>query len=162
MYWHSLIKYGMLPTISALTVFTVCASVLIMLAGMQFTEVARPMFGLTMAVLCPLAITPPFSYFFLKLLHILRARERDLARANQKLEQALDQVQELSGLLPICSVCKRIRDDQGYWETLENYIMRHSKAQFTHGICPGCCQEMLDELDTEEKNPFKPALKNQA
>ena len=53
-----------------------------------------------------------------------------------ELESALDKVKLLQGLLPICSYCKKIRDDQNYWEQVEQYIGKHSEAQFSHGICP--------------------------
>lgn len=59
-------------------------------------------------------------------------------RIIQDLQAALAEVRALSGLLPICSWCKRIRNDQGYWTELEHYIQDHSRAQFTHGICPHC------------------------
>ena len=52
-----------------------------------------------------------------------------------------EEVRSLQGLLPICMVCKKIRDDQGNWEILEAYIMRHSEANFSHGLCPTCLQE---------------------
>jgi CheY-like chemotaxis protein len=58
-------------------------------------------------------------------------------RAN-KLEIALSQVKQLHGLIPICSYCKRIRDDGDFWERVESYLSRHADVQFTHGICPDC------------------------
>ena len=57
---------------------------------------------------------------------------------NVELQTALDQVKQLSGLLPICSSCKKIRDDSGYWQDVAVYIRDHSEAEFTHGICPDC------------------------
>lgn len=60
-----------------------------------------------------------------------------------KLEEALRQVDTLRGLLPICSYCKRIRDDQDYWEQLESYLSRHSQVEFTHGVCPSCYEKYL-------------------
>lgn len=66
-----------------------------------------------------------------------------------ELEQALVQVKALSGLLPICSICKKIRDDQGYWNQLECYIRDHSEAEFTHSICPGCAKEHYPDLYDE-------------
>lgn len=59
----------------------------------------------------------------------------------QDLQGALEEVKALSGLLPICSHCHRIRDDQGYWNRLESFIGDRSDAQFSHGICPGCLEE---------------------
>lgn len=58
-----------------------------------------------------------------------------------------DEVVSLQGLLPMCMTCKSIRDDEGYWSQLEEYISRRSEAQFTHGICPPCAEEMLGSLD---------------
>jgi hypothetical protein len=62
------------------------------------------------------------------------------------LQQALDNVKTLSGLIPICASCKKIRDDNGYWNQLEKYIIEHSDAQFTHGICPECTKNFFDDL----------------
>jgi CheY-like chemotaxis protein len=59
------------------------------------------------------------------------------------LEEALDNVKQLQGLLPICSYCKSIRDDQNYWHQVENYLKSHSEAKFSHGICPGCWEKVV-------------------
>jgi CheY-like chemotaxis protein len=61
-----------------------------------------------------------------------------LADRVKELEDALARVKLLHGLLPICSYCKKVRDDQNYWQQVESYIEGHSEAQFTHGICPEC------------------------
>lgn len=60
-----------------------------------------------------------------------------------QLQQALASVRQLQGLLPICSYCKRIRNDQNYWEQLETYLSDHSEALFSHGICPSCYQSIM-------------------
>jgi hypothetical protein len=62
------------------------------------------------------------------------------------LQDALSEVKKLSGLLPICSFCKKIRDDKGYWKRLESYIHEHSEAEFSHGICPECAKEHYPEI----------------
>ncbi len=64
--------------------------------------------------------------------------EEERARLIEDLQDALKQVKTLSGLLPICASCKRIRDDKGYWQQVEIYISSHTDAEFTHGICPEC------------------------
>jgi|GEM_PF-2844379 len=66
-----------------------------------------------------------------------------------KLQQALDEVRTLSGLLPICSYCKNVRDDQGYWNEIEAYIYKHSGAEFTHGICPECVKKHFPMVDLD-------------
>ncbi len=63
-------------------------------------------------------------------------RERD--RLIQELQEALAKVNLLSGMLPICSWCKKVRDDQNYWQEVESYVAAHCEARFTYGICPGC------------------------
>jgi len=63
------------------------------------------------------------------------------------LKKALAEVKKLSGLLPICAHCKKIRDDKGYWNQIEGYIQKHSDAQFSHGICPECSDELYGKED---------------
>lgn len=64
--------------------------------------------------------------------------QRALADRVRELEDALARVKALQGLLPICSYCKKIRNDQNYWQQVEGYISEHSEAEFSHGICPDC------------------------
>jgi PAS domain-containing protein len=72
-----------------------------------------------------------------------------------ELEAALAQVKLLSGLLPICSFCKKIRDDSGYWNQIERYIREHSEAEFTHGICPDCMEKYYPEVKTDRSGTKK-------
>jgi hypothetical protein len=71
-----------------------------------------------------------------------QSAQEELQLKNKNLQQALSEVKTLSGLLPICSYCKKIRDDQGYWNQLEEYIHNHSAAEFSHSICPSCLKEI--------------------
>ena len=74
-----------------------------------------------------------------------RVVELQLALADRVrvLEEALDKIKTLHGLLPICSYCKKIRNDQNYWQQLETYIGQHSGAEFSHGICPECIEKYI-------------------
>ncbi len=84
------------------------------------------------------------------MVRIIKAeRERDLLI--KKLQEALATIKTLSGMLPICAGCKKIRDDQGYWEEVELYVKKHSTAEFTHGICPACCKKLYGHLNIEEE-----------
>jgi len=69
------------------------------------------------------------------------------------LQEALANVKSLSGLLPICASCKKIRDDQGYWNQIEAYVSEHTQAEFTHGICPECQSHLHAELETASQRP---------
>ena len=81
---------------------------------------------------------------------ITRRRQMEMEREGliTELQETLDQVKTLSGLLPICSNCKKIRDDTGYWQDLEAYINKHSDATFTHGICPECAKKLYPEYNS--------------
>jgi len=73
--------------------------------------------------------------------------EKEREKLIHELQEALDKVKTLSGLLPICSSCKKIRDDNGYWNQIEVYIRDHSEADFSHSICPGCAKELYPDLE---------------
>jgi CheY-like chemotaxis protein len=70
--------------------------------------------------------------------------QRHLADRVKALEEALAQVKQLQGMLPICSWCKKIRDDQNYWQQIETYLSERSEAQFTHSICPDCREKYIE------------------
>ena len=73
--------------------------------------------------------------------------EDALKEEHQKLLEALKEIKILSGLLPICAACKKIRDDNGYWNQIESYINQHSEAEFSHSICPDCTKNLYPNLD---------------
>lgn len=75
--------------------------------------------------------------------------ELEKQRLTQELQTALNDVKVLSGLLPICSSCKNVRDDNGYWDKIETYISRHSDADFSHGICPDCAKKLYPDIDLD-------------
>lgn len=74
--------------------------------------------------------------------------ERDRERLIVELREALASVKTLSGLLPICANCKKIRNDDGYWTLVETYVEQHSDAEFSHGICPDCGTKLYGDLYT--------------
>jgi sigma-B regulation protein RsbU (phosphoserine phosphatase) len=80
-----------------------------------------------------------------------------LANKVDELSLALEQIKTLRGIVPICSNCKKIRNDKGYWQQVEVYVHNHTEAEFTHGICPDCIQELYPDLyspdDDMDKTP---------
>ncbi len=72
--------------------------------------------------------------------------EQEREKLIAELQEALANVKTLSGLIPICASCKKIRDDRGYWNQIENYLKEHSEAEFSHGICPDCAQRLYPEV----------------
>jgi hypothetical protein len=81
-----------------------------------------------------------------------------LQQANQDLENALAEVKTLSGLLPICASCQKIRNDKGYWDRIETYIQAHTEATFSHSLCPDCARKLYPDLykDREPENGTSP------
>lgn len=120
-------------------------------------------YGLTMVILAWFTF---FGTYLSNLRHKLRKQNAEIQKANEEirfevaekekaqlekdkliveLREALGNVKTLSGLVPICSSCKKIRDDKGYWNQLEAYLRDHSDAQFSHGICPDCAKRLYPD-----------------
>jgi response regulator RpfG family c-di-GMP phosphodiesterase len=71
-----------------------------------------------------------------------KERESELRRSNDELQRALKEVKVLRGLIPICASCKKIRNDGGFWQQLEEYLGQHSEAEFSHGLCKPCIKKL--------------------
>ena len=105
-----------------------------------------------------------FTYFIIWLLGMLGIstgtltlckKEKAREKLIKQLQEILADVKKLSGLLPICSACKNIRNDEGYWEQVEIYIKERSEADFTHGICPECAKRLYPDLYEKLKKQNK-------
>ena len=93
--------------------------------------------GLSFMILCAL-----LGSFWGK----INQTDKEKSKAIERLNKALEEVKTLSGFLPICASCKKIRDDKGYWNQIEAYISEHSEAEFSHGICPECCKKLYPDF----------------
>lgn len=78
------------------------------------------------------------------------ALQDTLARRVEELEQAMSEIKTLKGLVPICASCKKIRDDDGYWQEVEAYLSEHATVEFSHGMCPDCMGKYYPEYENEE------------
>jgi DNA-binding response OmpR family regulator len=81
----------------------------------------------------------------------LREKEREQEELVSQLKEALAEIKTLKGFIPICALCKKIRDDEGYWDQLEVYISKHTDAKFTHGLCPECVEKYRAEMKNLSK-----------
>lgn len=99
--------------------------------------------------------------FFCLLLFCVFLFMAQIIRLNESLRKALSEVKTLRGFLPICSSCKKIRDDSGYWNKIETYIRHHSEAEFSHSICPNCADKLFSEYNESLKNDEVLAQKSQ-
>jgi len=129
----------------------------------QFAEISRELIFISASIMT-LIVLLSFAIIYHGLSEVNRRRlaEKELEQYYEHLEELVDQrtrelttalseVRMLSGLLPICASCKKIRDDQGYWNQIESYIQRYSQAKFSHGICPECIQKLYPGFDEEEE-----------
>ncbi|MBF0224102.1 MAG: hypothetical protein HQK76_01490 [Desulfobacterales bacterium] len=100
-----------------------------------------------------------FATLFILCLYLLRVRaikirnlelEKRVKEKTWELQNALDNIKTLKGLLPICASCKKIRDDKGYWNHLESYIQKYSDVQFSHGICKECATKLYPDLNIDD------------
>ena len=87
----------------------------------------------------------------LRLNQKVKAKTEELTNKNIELEKALEEIKTLQGIIPICSYCHSIRDDQGAWNRLEEYLSKHSDAAFSHGVCPKCLKEARLEAGLDKK-----------
>lgn len=130
----------------------------------QFAQIARELLYISGAILTLIVLlSGAIIYQGLSETNKRLAAEKELekyyghleelvAQRTSELTKALSEVKLLSGLLPICASCKKIRDDQGYWNQIESYIQRHSQAQFSHSICPECMQKLYPDFVGNQKN----------
>jgi GAF domain-containing protein len=122
-----------------------------------------PSEGMPLGTLCVIDRKPrTLSEYQIKTLEALARQvvmQLELQRVSSQLAEALDKIELMAGLIPICSYCKGIRNDQGYWSTVETFIQHYSDVGFTHGVCDSCMQEhfpdvakiLLSESDTDRQ-----------
>ena len=92
------------------------------------------------------AILKKINSDLLKEIETRKKVEKEKEDLINELQTALEEVKVLSGLLPICSFCKKIRDDKGYWQAIETYLQKHSGAEFSHGICNDCLKKYYPDI----------------
>jgi type II secretory pathway component PulM len=114
-------------------------------AKIDMKEVRRPFISAMMisSMIAAIAIVIGVWLFF----SLTNPLIDNLERTNAELQSSLVSVKMLSGMLPICASCKKIRDDKGYWSQIESYVSEHSEAEFSHGICPECARKLYPAYD---------------
>ena len=139
-------RYGVAGLTFLSTVISVMLSLAISSVFISLFDMPKAGHILALAAICSSVVAPPVAYVWIQVMAKLDLSEEELRSVNMELQSTLTGVKELRGLIPICSACKKIRDDKGYWNQLECYIEDHSRAEFTHGICPGCLKERYPDL----------------
>lgn len=141
-------KPSYLLLITAGTIFV--GEVLVMMILQSWPPLSPLKGAMFDAVLLAVMMFPSLYFFVFKPLnqHIAQRRRAELEkdRLIAELHRALSEVKTLRGIVPICASCKKIRDDQGFWQQVEVYMRAHSDAQFTHGICPECTEKLYADF----------------
>lgn len=119
-------------------------------AKIDMAEIRAPFVraGIFSSILAVLAIIAGALFF----ITVTDPLVRNLEKSVGELTVALGRVKQLSGMLPICASCKKIRNDAGYWTQIESYIKDHSEAEFTHGICPDCAKKLYPEMYSKKRD----------
>lgn len=125
-----------------------------------YTERRIPTWILPVALGAILSISILFGLAYIRILYnhkrLLKnevtEKTEELRQKNVALQEALDNIKTLSGILPICSHCKKIKNSEGYWDQVEAYIRKHSDADFSHGLCEECAKEFYGDLVVKEKS----------
>jgi hypothetical protein len=145
--------YGVRPALGWVALVHVVIPGVLVLLGMGPFFVFVEARGTVALIMAGSLIAVTALAFLTDRVHSLTKQLRDsrsaVVQANEKLQTALDEVKELRGLLPICAWCKDIRDVSGDWERLELYIARHSRATFTHALCPKCMEKEMHAANCE-------------
>jgi hypothetical protein len=143
-YFFYLIIVSLFLTIFSEIAFTFYVSVygISNLVGHLFKIIS---FYLIYRAVIVVTLTSPYESLFREVVESEKSKEKVIA----ELKEALKQVKLLQGFLPICSSCKQIRDDKGYWNQIEKYISDHSEVKFSHSICPKCIQKLYPDLYSE-------------
>ena len=136
-------KYGAGKAAIAVTLTAVISSVAITLFIEYTTNNVSPV-GFIIAAVVPLLVAPPTAYYTFHMVERVIVSERQL-------KEAMEEINILSGMIPICAQCKNVRDDEGFWHQIESYMSSHSEAQFSHGLCPGCAAEAMEQARRERR-----------
>lgn len=146
-------RWGVLGMTILITVVSVLISVILRIF-IQIVLQDRQLIisDLAQSILIPLIIAPVMAVIFASLLKEVDDAEQRNARLVLELQTALANAKTLSGLLPICASCKKIRDDAGYWHQVEVYIHDHAQVDFSHGLCPDCQNDLAAQIAEMRKN----------
>ncbi|HPG42141.1 MAG TPA: hypothetical protein PLP19_11835 [bacterium] len=136
-------KLGAVWLTLLLTALAMCLSLCLTLTSLYIAGHKEALaFAACMSLLVPAVLVPLLSFTFFNLLVRFENSEVEKEKLIHELQEALQKVKKLKGLLPICASCKKIRDDAGYWHQVEDYVHQHSDVVFSHGICPDCAKQL--------------------
>jgi hypothetical protein len=145
-------RQGVIGITILITLLAVLTSVVIRTVISFVTRGGMPLTSeIVIATLIPFIIAPLMSFIFVRLLKQIDDAEQRNAQLVGELQEALLKAKTLSGLLPICASCKKIRDDAGYWHQVEVYIRDHAEVDFSHGLCPDCGDDLAAQIAEMKK-----------
>jgi len=124
--------------VAAVSAFCLVFSISVGAIVFRAFDLPNIQYMLFVCAVCPLVLSTPISYCLFRRIKYDDMKRMELEEAKHMLEKSLSRVKQLSGLIAQCSLCKKIRDDAGYWSQIEAYISQHSQVEFTQHLCPDC------------------------
>ncbi len=149
-------KYGVKKFTFGITILSAVFSVIVTSISLQIFQGYIDELGVIIAIAAPVILLPiPAGHCFRTILK-LDYTESQLTKKNVALGKAIAEVKKLSGLLPICANCKKIRSSNGLWNDVEIYIRDNSEVEFSHSLCPACTEKLYPGFMPSEKNEPAP------
>jgi len=143
---NALHRHGVIKSTIAVSLVCIVSSMIIPWLWWSMINPELVRFGIMTGVICSSILAPPLMYALSNLSSELDRSEEAVRHTHEQLQGTLDNARELSGMLRICASCKKVRDDKGYWSQVEIYLHDHSRAAFSHSICPSCYARHYPEL----------------
>ncbi len=152
MFLDFLKKYGRIKVCLVGGVFVAIPTALVSLILLSHFQGYIDLLGILLSLGLPMVATPIILMVLSKSILSLDQANTQLNKKNEELEKAINEIKTLKGLLPICSSCKKIRDDDGYWNKLETYFANTTELQFSHGLCDDCATALYGQHDWFDKS----------
>jgi hypothetical protein len=144
-------KYGEIKVIIVLSIIVAALSGAVSSVILAIFQGYIDLLGIVLSIGLPLIMAPILIFNFSSLLIKLETARKELEKEHIALINSQKEIKSLTGLLPICASCKKIRDSKGYWNQIESYIQKHSEAEFSHGLCEACSKELYGNDDWYKK-----------
>ncbi len=139
-------RYGVNFTVLVITAILVILSVIFSCSVVKYFQGYIDPLTVGISISAPSLLVPLPAKLILSMFARLKKTEEELQVRNIELKETLNQVKTLSGLLPICCSCKKIRNDKGYWNDIVQYLSDHSDLLFSHSFCPECARKLYPDL----------------
>ncbi len=160
-YWRSTKKGRSILGLEPLIIFAAAVILFIISSRNDFLEVIYKFsrqyeaYEIDEILTISLFLTIALTFHLIRKWRHLLSLNKKLENKNEELQNAFSEIRQLKGIISICTSCKKIRDDKGFWQQVEVYISKYTKAEFSHGLCPDCFEELYPGLSEKMADSSK-------